>query len=177
MAEPPDCNFAALVHDVARLISRRFAERARSLGLTRAQYAVIASLKRHEGINQAGLAELLEIRSISLGRLLERMETAGWVERREAPDDRRAWQVHLGPRARPLLKEMAICAEATRADALEGLGEKERDLLMIALGRVHANLNGPVGPEAGAEGVDGRRKPPALSDAISAASAPDRDGA
>lgn len=176
MTDSSECVFAALVHDVARLIARRFAERARSLGLTRAHYAVIAALKRHEGINQAGLADLLDIRPISLGRLLARMEKADWIARRAAPDDRRAWQVYLGPKARPLFEEMELCAEATRADALAGLGAEERRLLMIALKRVHANLNRPAPAAAMPSRSEGRREAPALSDVTFSGFAPDPDG-
>ena len=50
---------------------------------------------QHEGINQAGLAELLELEPISLARCLDRMEQAGWVERRADPADRRARLLYM----------------------------------------------------------------------------------
>ena len=50
-----------LLHEVARLLRKRFEQRARSLGFTRAQWQAIAYLSKNEGIHQAGLAELLEI--------------------------------------------------------------------------------------------------------------------
>src|SRR6516225_9129345 len=66
-----DRSFGFLVHDVARLFGRRFNQRALLfLGLTRAQCKVLGYLARNEGINQAGLADLLEIKPMTLGRQL-----------------------------------------------------------------------------------------------------------
>src|SRR3546814_11223597 len=62
----------------------------RTLGLTRSQWSVLAHLARNEGINQAALAETLEIEPITLVRLLDRLEAAEWVERQPDPNDRRA---------------------------------------------------------------------------------------
>ena len=55
-------SFGFLVNDVARLFGRRFDLNGRRLGLTRAQCRTLGYLARNEGINQAGLADLLEIR-------------------------------------------------------------------------------------------------------------------
>ena len=57
-------SFGFLVHDVARLYGRLFDRNGRRLGLTRAQCRTLGYLARNEGINQAGLADLLEIRSL-----------------------------------------------------------------------------------------------------------------
>src|ERR1700722_9689780 len=95
-----DTSFGFLLHDIARLMRKRFDQRARSLGLTRAQWQVLAHLARHEGINQAGLAEILEIEAITVGRLVDRMEEAGWVERRAHPSDRRARLLYMTAKAR-----------------------------------------------------------------------------
>ena len=73
-----DRSFGFLVHDVARLFGRRFNQRAQLfLGLTRAQCKVLGYIARNEGINQAGLADLLEIKPMSLVRQIDRMEDDG----------------------------------------------------------------------------------------------------
>ena len=71
-------SFGFLVHDVARLFGRRFDRNGRRLGLTRAQCRTLGYLARNEGINQAGLADLLEIRPMTLVRQIDRMQEAGW---------------------------------------------------------------------------------------------------
>ena len=75
-----DRSFGFLVNDVARLFGRRFSHNGRRLGLTRAQCRTLARISRHEGINQAGLADLLEVRPMTLVRQIDRMEDAGWIE-------------------------------------------------------------------------------------------------
>src|SRR5260370_22394733 len=73
--ELPERNFGFLLHDVARLMRKRFEQNARGgLKLTRSQCSVLAHLSRHEGIQQGGLAEILEVEPITLTRILDRLE-------------------------------------------------------------------------------------------------------
>ena len=87
--ELPERNLGFLLHDVARLMRKRFEQNARGLGLTRSQCSVLAHLARNEGIQQGGLAEILEVEPITLTRILDRLEEAELVERRAHPTDRR----------------------------------------------------------------------------------------
>ena len=89
-----------LLHEVARLLRKRFEQNARVSGLTRSQWQVLTYLAQNEGINQKGLAELLEIEPITLGRILDKLETLGLIERRAHPADRRTWLLHLVEAAR-----------------------------------------------------------------------------
>lgn len=134
-------SFGFLVHDVARLFGRRFNQRALALlGLTRAQCKVLGYLARNEGINQAGLAELLEIKPMTLVRQIDRMEEDGWVARRPDPTDRRAYRLMLTEKARPLLASILDVSAEVRGEAFAGLGDKEGEQLIRLLRRVHANL-------------------------------------
>ena len=94
-----------LISDVSRLMRRRFDERARAIGVTRAQWRALTALSRHEGINQGGLADLLEVEPITLCRMIDRLEEVGHVERRRAPADRRAGHLYLTAPSRPLLRK------------------------------------------------------------------------
>ena len=84
-----------LLHEVARLLRRRFEQNARDFGLTRSQWQVLAYLANNEGINQSGLADLLEIEPITLGRIVDRLQARGLIERHPDPSDRRVWLLHL----------------------------------------------------------------------------------
>src|SRR5258708_25444872 len=86
-----------LLHNVARLLRRRFEQNARGSGLTRSQWQVLAYLANNEGINQSGLADLLEIEPITLGRIIDRLQTRGLIERHPDPSDRRALPPHPTP--------------------------------------------------------------------------------
>jgi DNA-binding MarR family transcriptional regulator len=130
-----------VLHETARLLSKRFDQRSKSLGLSRAQCQVLAFLVYHEGINQAGLAELLELEPISLARLLDRMEQAGWVQRRPDPQDRRAWKLFITDKAKPLFAEMIEIGREVRAEALSGFSAEDADKLMDLLLRARRNLS------------------------------------
>jgi MarR family transcriptional regulator, transcriptional regulator for hemolysin len=134
-------SFGFLVHDVARLFARRFNERAlRILGLSRTQCRLLGYLARNEGINQAGLADLLEIKPMTLVRQIDRMEEDGWVERRLDPGDRRARRLVLTDKARPIIAGIAGLSHEVRREAFAGLDGDEGGDLIALLRRVHANL-------------------------------------
>jgi MarR family transcriptional regulator for hemolysin len=129
-----------LLADVSRLVRKRFDERARTLGLTRAQWRVLGQLRRREGINQTVLAEILEIETITLGRHIDRLEAKGWVERRRDPADRRAWKLYLKQKAQPVLDQMRELSEATRREALKGIPKAEREHLIDMLLKIKSNM-------------------------------------
>ena len=139
-----DRSFGFLVNDVARLFGRRFDHNGRRLGLTRAQCRTLGYLARNEGVNQAGLADLLEIRPMTLVRQIDRMEEAGWIERRPDPADRRARRLFLTAKARPILGRIWNVANETRDEALALLSPGEADTLIDLLRRVHATLSDRV---------------------------------
>ena len=139
--------FGFLPHDTARLQRRAFERRARDTGLTRSQWAVLAYVARHEGSNQAALADMLEIEPITLVRLLDKLEAAGLVERRPDPTDRRARRLFLTEATGPLLAQLQVLAAETRETALAGMSEAERQQLTNLLMKVRANLSGrDLGP-------------------------------
>lgn len=140
-------SFGFLVHDVARLFGRRFNQRALLfLGLTRAQCKVLGYLARNEGINQAGLADLLEIKPMTLVRQIDRMEEDGWIERQPQPGDRRARRLVLTDKARPILARILDLSNEIRAESFAGLSRQEGKQLLELLRRVHANLSERVPP-------------------------------
>jgi DNA-binding MarR family transcriptional regulator len=136
-----DRSFGFLVNDVARLFGRRFDHNGKRLGLTRTQCRTLGYIARNEGINQAGLADLLEIRPMTLVRQIDRMEEAGWIERRPDPGDRRARRLFLTPKARPILGRIWRVANETRDEALARLAPREAEQLIDLLHRVHATLS------------------------------------
>lgn len=81
MVSSPNISF--VLHDVARLLRKRFEQRSRALGLTRGQWQVLAFLSRNEGIHQNKLADLVDTMPITLARLLDKMEAKGLIERRD----------------------------------------------------------------------------------------------
>ena len=94
--DPDDDGYIGyMLSDVARLIRTVFDRRVRDLGLTRAQWLVLTRLYRRPGASQTELADMLEIDRASAGRMIDRMEKNGWVERRADDGDRRINRLHL----------------------------------------------------------------------------------
>ncbi len=129
-----------LLGDTSRLMRKRFDGRVRALGLTRAQWRVLARLRRREGINQTELAEILEIETITLGRHIDRLEAKGWVERRRDPNDRRAWNLFLNPKVQPVMDKMRVYSEMTRKEALAGIAQSDSELLIDLLLQIKGNM-------------------------------------
>jgi len=136
---------------VARLMRRAFDERAREIGVTRPQWQVLSILLREEGINQGGLAERLEVEPITAGRMIDRMQEGGLVERRADPADRRAWRLHLTARGREIVDRLQPLAVETSQEMLDGITEAESDALLATLEKMLANLSRRRTPAGRAE--------------------------
>ena len=130
-----------LLNDSARLFRRAFNARTRDSGITALQWRLITYLKRHEGIRQGPLAELIEVEPITLSRMVDRLAEGGLVERRADPTDRRAWRLYLTPRAAAVLNGIRDIAQGLTDDATEGLSAAECEQLAALVERVRANLS------------------------------------
>jgi DNA-binding MarR family transcriptional regulator len=136
----PHQSLGFLVHETARLFRREFLRRTRTLGLSLGQWQAISRLAMNEGVNQARLADMLEMQPITVARLIDKMVAGGWVERRADPRDRRAVQLYLTPAAEPLLDELWKHSTEIREQAFANLAEGERNVLIGALAQVKQNL-------------------------------------
>jgi DNA-binding MarR family transcriptional regulator len=140
-------NYAFEIVETARLIRREANKRAAVLGATKAQWRVLAYLKRTgDGARQIDLAEALDVEPITLCRMIDRLEEAGLAERRRDETDRRAWRIHLTPAAAPMLLKLEEMGVAFNADMLAGISKAERETVLRVLGRMRANLE-PVEQE------------------------------
>src|SRR4051812_20108897 len=141
MAKPsPNREFAFALVDAARLIRTYADQLGAQYGITRAQWAVMARLERNEGLNQAELAEILDLQPITLTRLLDRLSDSGLIERRPDPDDRRANRLFLTAGARPLLQRLANLSEELMATALAGIDRGTIAMMMPHLSTMKENL-------------------------------------
>jgi len=78
------------LNDVARMLRTYSDQRAREVNMTRAQWAVLAKLRRAQGVNQRELADALDLAPITLARLVDKLVASGLIERRDDATDRRA---------------------------------------------------------------------------------------
>lgn len=132
--------FGFVIHDVARLLRWTFDRQSQELGLTRAQWSVLAHLYRREGIQQAELALLMDISPITIARQLDRLEAHAWIEKRNDPKDRRAKLVFLTPKAKPMIKELSNLGQKVSKFALRSIDAKEENAFMATLLQIRENL-------------------------------------
>jgi DNA-binding MarR family transcriptional regulator len=133
--------FGFEIAETALAMRRNFDRRASGLGVTRAQWRLLLRLASTNGARQVDLAEALDVEPITLCRMVDRLEEAGLVERRRDEIDRRAWNIHLTDKVKPVLDELQSLARDFQADALEGISDADQQHAMAVLARVRANLS------------------------------------
>jgi MarR family transcriptional regulator for hemolysin len=142
----PARELAFALHDAARMLRTYADQRARELSMTRAQWAVLKRLYRCEGANQSELAEMLEVTPITLARLIDKLDAAGFVQRRADPRDRRVHRLHLTEKAIPVLEKLDALGEEIMGQALDGLSEPTLNTMRDGLERIKANLKTSLHP-------------------------------
>jgi DNA-binding MarR family transcriptional regulator len=115
------------IGETAHALRKAFTRRAAALGVTGAQWKVLFKLSRTPGIRQVELADLLDIEPITLTRILDRLQEAGLIERSADPADRRAWRLHVTPKAKPLVEKLRAIADEMTAEAFAGIDTKDID--------------------------------------------------
>jgi MarR family transcriptional regulator for hemolysin len=140
MPDSLDREILYLLNDVARLIKTRADQRARTHGMTRAQWVILSRLERQPGQTQNELAAIVEVEPITIARLVDRLEASGLVERRADPSDRRVWRLHLTAAAEPALRELKKHKAELRDEVTQGVAKAELDQLIDGLLKLKANL-------------------------------------
>ncbi len=130
-----------LLADNSRLARRAFDERVRPEGVTGPQARLLLMLERTPGENQGHYADLLDVEPITLGRMVDRLEDAGLVERRPDRNDRRARRLHLTARSREKLTRLGERLDAMVEEMLSGITPAEREEFMRLLRILHSNLS------------------------------------
>lgn len=128
-----DRDVLILLHDVARIMRTRFDQWARTYGMTRAQGIILTRLDRQPGLSQNELAMICEVEPITVGRLVDRLEARGFLERRPDPADRRIRRLHLLPAAAPVLAAIEDYKVSLEEYLTEGLDPEVREAMLQAL--------------------------------------------
>ena len=120
---------------------RALNERLAPYGITHRQSHVIAWLMLDGELTQAELARRMMIEPPTLVRILDRMESLGWIVRHDCPADRRRKLIRLSDSAEPAWEQMVECARQVRQVAGKGLNGDEQYVLKDLLRRISENLN------------------------------------
>lgn len=131
-----------LVHDVSRMRRTVYDQVMRPLGVTRAQWWVLANLSRRPsgGMTQTELAQLLDVGRVTVGGLIDRLEASGHVERRFDPEDRRLRRIFITRRGDQVLEKMQAVADDLHRLIFKDLSEEQIRTTEAALHQMKVNL-------------------------------------
>lgn len=131
-----------LIHEVAKLLKRRFEEEAKAQGITLPQWRALAQIALHEGISQRELADSIDADPMTISGILDRLEKRGLLTRSVDPTDSRAKMAKLTPEGEDMFRKAREKGFAMYETALQGFTADEREMLKSALCKMRDNLSG-----------------------------------
>lgn len=140
MPERDERYLGLLLSDSARLLRTVFDRRVRTLGLTRSQWLVLRRLDWHPGASQSELADIMEVEKPTAGRLIDRLEENGWVERRPDPADRRIKRIYMTGEGERVNNQIRPISRAIVDDVLSDLSPEDQEKLADMLVEVKRRL-------------------------------------
>lgn len=135
-----------LVHEVAKLMKRRFEAEARAHEITLPQWRALAQIAQKNTVTQAALAQAMDIDPMTLSGVLDRLEKRGLIERYADPGDSRAKLAHLTEAGAAIYRSAREVGTAMYENALVGISQQDAAHAQAVLQRMRDNL---IGSEAG----------------------------
>ena len=131
-----DCIFFQLTR-LSQAGVQFWAEQVAPLGLTPSQGMVLNFLFEEDGITSLALGRRLKITSATMTGLLDRLEKAGLIERRDHPQDRRSVLICLTKAGRKSAAEINRRFVTANEEFLQGLSPGEQSRLRALLRKLH----------------------------------------
>lgn len=129
-----------LISDTGRVLRTVVDQRARCLGLTRAQGVILFRLMAEDGLRQVDLAGHVEVEPITLARLVDRLEQTGYVTRRVDAQDRRVKRVYLTDAGRHAQAAFREVLNSVFTEVLAPLGADHQAALYRDLEEIKTRL-------------------------------------
>jgi MarR family transcriptional regulator, transcriptional regulator for hemolysin len=138
---PHEEDLLFLIGDTARLVGVYADRIARTRGMSKAQWVLLIKLAQNPGLSQRDLAHMMAVEPITVGRLVDRLESHGLVERVPDEQDRRVWRLQLLPAAEPVLAELAERRREIVTIINQGIDGPTLATLQSGMTRVKANIS------------------------------------
>ena len=129
-------SLAFLLAQVGAHAAMRFAERLAPLKLAPQHAGILRLIGATAGQSQRALGERLGILPSRLVALVDELEARGLVERRDDPDDRRSYALHLTEAGHAMLRDIGRIAREHGESLCAALSEEERQGLAALLTRI-----------------------------------------
>jgi DNA-binding MarR family transcriptional regulator len=115
-----------------------FKEEFEAYEVTPQQFGLLGFLWQQDGITQAELSAKSHIDRTTMGGLIDRLEKEGIVERRNHPEDRRAYLIFLTPKGKALERELTPLALRTQEKIIAKLDPHEVETLKSLLEKIRS---------------------------------------
>lgn len=110
------------------------------MDLNTAQIHILFQLWNEDNITISELSRRTDLAKTTLTSMLDRLEQAGWIKRRNNPDNRREIRIILSDNAVQLEQKCYKVFEEMSTINFKGFSEKERQELNGYLRRLYQNL-------------------------------------
>ncbi len=131
-----------LIHEVARLMKRRFEDEARTHGITLPQWRALAYISTYAGSSQKALADAIDADPMTISGVLDRLERRGLIERYVDPSDSRAKLARILPEGIEVVRNARKVGLAMYEAALDGVAQADRETVVAVLAKMRGNLIG-----------------------------------
>ena len=128
-----DDYLAYLLACASHLISSEFHAMVEASGLSLMEWRVMASLSGKDALSVGELADIVLAKQPTVTKLVGRMAEAGWVQRVDAPHDKRQSLVSLTPGGHRKVKPLLNQARLHEAQVITEIGADEVTLLKRTL--------------------------------------------
>jgi DNA-binding MarR family transcriptional regulator len=129
-----------LIRRLQQISLALFMDETKAFEITPVQYAALAAIDSHPGLDQTELCHLIAIDRSTVGDVVTRLERKKLIRRTAGAEDRRTKAVFVTPAGRKLLDGIEPFVETTQARILEPLTAGERTALVRMLKKlVHLN--------------------------------------
>jgi len=113
-----------------------FMEECAAQNITPVQFACLSQISLSPGLDATRLASLVAFDRSTLGNVLERLETKGWVARTASPDDRRIKILHITAEGEALLRAAEPSVLKAQERILTPLPAEERAVFLTLLAKL-----------------------------------------
>lgn len=125
-----------LIRRVHQISSALFAEECATFGLTSVQYAALMALRAYPNADATRLSALIAFDRSTIGDVLDRLESKGWVRRSPSPTDRRVKLLALTAEGEAMLDQVAQAVERVQQRLLEPLSPGDRVVMVRLLAQI-----------------------------------------
>lgn len=130
-----------LIRRSQQISTALFAEECAKFDLTGVQYAALTAIAANPGVDATRLSALIAFDRSTIGGVLERLETKGWILRGASPDDKRVKRLRITPEGRRLLRKVAPAVRRVQLRLLEPLSPADQATILRLLGQLAAVHN------------------------------------